>query len=42
MKEDFIDALWFWPVFLAELLDLVVRTDWSERLVLRIERRAGL
>lgn len=42
MWEDFKEACWFWPVFLSEVLDLIVRRDWSQRLVFYIERRADL
>lgn len=42
MRDYLHDAVWFWPVVLVNLLAFVLRVDWTDRLVLRVERQAGL
>lgn len=36
------EALWIWPWLMVVVIDAFCGASWSKRLVLRVERRAGL
>jgi hypothetical protein len=36
------EALWFWPWFIASVLDAALKVEWTEQFVYWVEAKAGL